>query len=304
MFKKEFAAYLTPLLILLVAAVNVNAQNRAERICAKLLNRDTTTVLVAAHRGDWRNYPENSLEAIESAIAMGVDIVEIDLQRTKDGQLILMHDERLNRTSTGSGAIADTTLAYIQTLKLKNGCDITTRHKVPTLKEALLLAKGRVMLNLDKADRYFLEVYELLQQTGTMQQVIMKGGRTSNEVKALYGDYLQDVLYMPIVNLDHPMAVEQVQAFVNDLQPVAFELIYANPTNPVPEHMGRMLAGRALIWYNTLWDTLVGGHDDDASLRDINDGYGYLIDQLGTRIIQTDRPQFLLEYLRSRGMHD
>ena len=48
----------------------------------------------------------------------------------------------------------------------------------------------------------------------------------------------------------------------------------------------------------------MGGHDDDTSLRDINDGYGYLIDQLGTRIIQTDRPQFLLDYLRSRGMHD
>jgi glycerophosphoryl diester phosphodiesterase len=53
-----------------------------------------------------------------------------------------------------------------------------------------------------------------------------------------------------------------------------------------------------------LWDTLCGAHDDDASLRDIDDGWGYLIDRLGTRIIQTDRPQMLLQYLRQRGMHD
>ena len=294
-----------PTLILLLALVtNVNAQDRVEQIRAKLFSRDTTTVLVAAHRGDWRNFPENSLEAIESAITMGVDIVEIDLQRTKDGQLILMHDDCLDRTSTGRGAIADTTLAYIQTLKLKNGCDITTKHKVPTLKEALLLAKGRAMLNLDKADRYFKEVYELLQETGTTQQVIMKGGRSSDEVKALYGDYLQDVIYMPIVNLDNQQAEEQIMAFVDNLQPVAFELIFSDADNPSPQRVGRMLAGKALIWYNTLWDTLVGGHDDDASLLDINNGYGYLIDQLGTRIIQTDRPQFLIDYLRSRGMHD
>ena len=107
--------------ILAFVTLNVMAQNRIERIREKLQNCDQTSVIVASHRGDWRNFPENSLEAIESAIQMGVDIIEIDLQRTKDGELILMHDATLNRTSTGAGAIADTTLAYIQTLKLRNG---------------------------------------------------------------------------------------------------------------------------------------------------------------------------------------
>ena len=65
-----------------------------------------------------------------------------------------------------------------------------------------------------------------------------------------------------------------------------------------------MLDGRALIWYNTLWDTMAGGHDDDKSLANPDDGYGYLIDNLGARILQTDRPQYLLDYLRSRNMHD
>ena len=85
---------------------------------------------------------------------------------------------------------------------------------------------------------------------------------------------------------------------------VAFELVYANKSNPLPQKLQKSLKGRTLIWYNTLWDTLAGGHDDDASLRNTDDGYGYLIDQLGARIIQTDRPQFLLDYLRSRKLHE
>jgi len=56
-------------------------------------------VMVIAHRADWRNFPENSLEAIRSAIKLGVDMVEIDVRKTKDGKLILMHDETVDRTT-------------------------------------------------------------------------------------------------------------------------------------------------------------------------------------------------------------
>ena len=290
--------------LLMLVAVCAMAQDRVSLIREKLMNRDQSSVIVASHRGDWRNFPENSLEAIDNAIKMGVDIVELDVQRTKDGQLILMHDATLNRTTTGKGAIADTTLAYIKTLKLKNGCAIRTIHNVPTLEEALLHAKGKVMLNLDKADRYFEKVYELMKKTGTTKQIVMKGTSSAEKVKELYGDYLKDVIYMPIVNLDNKNAEEQIEQFICDMQPVAFELLYKLDSNPLPKKLKETMKGRSLIWYNTLWDTMAGGHDDDASLKDLDNGYGYLIDVLGARIIQTDRPQFLLDYLRSRNLHD
>ena len=292
------------IILIFTIALAVSAQDKVSQIREKLLKCDESSVIVASHRGDWRNFPENSLEAIESAIKMGVDIVEIDLQRTKDGELILMHDATLNRTSTGTGAIADTTLAYIQTLKLRNGCNIRTKHKVPTLREALILAKGKVMLNLDKADRYFEQVYELMKETGTTKQIVMKGNKSAEEVKQLYGDYLKDVIYMPIVKLDNDNAEEQIETFIRDMHPVAFELLFREDTNRLPLKLKGSLRGRTLIWYNTLWDTMAGGHDDDASLADIDNGYGYLIDVLGARIIQTDRPQFLLNYLRSRNLHE
>lgn len=290
------------LILLLSFTICLSAQNHVDTILSKLNNPDLQEVLVVAHRGDWRNFPENSLAAIESAVKMGVDIVELDVQRTKDGQLILMHDKTLDRTTTGKGNISDWTLDSIRTLKLKNGCAIKTIHNVTTLEEALTYAKGKILINLDKADRYFDEIYPLLQRTGTSRQIIMKGKKTPQEVQAQFGDYLKDVIYMPVVDLDKTDATEQVTTFLQTLRPVAFELVFAADGSTTPQKMKKTLAGKSLIWYNTLWDTLAGGHDDDMSLQNPDAGYGYLIGTLGARIIQTDRPQLLIEYLKKRGM--
>ena len=263
-----------------------------------------TIVIVVAHRGDWRNFPENSLEAIDNAIKMGVDIVELDVKKTKDGELILMHDRTLDRTTTGKGLVSENTLSDIRKLNLRNGCNIRTIHKVPTLEEALLHAKGKIMINLDQADLYFDQIYELMKKTGTTKQIIMKGRRPVAEVKKQFGDYLEDVIYMPIVDLDASGAEKHIEAFIKDMSPVAFELLFVKDTNLLPKKFATTLNGRSLIWYNTLWDTMVGGHDDDMSLQNPDSGYGYLIDTLGCRIIQTDRPAYLLDYLRKRKLHD
>lgn len=292
------------LFLCLCVLLPLTAQDHVTEIRNKLLTGDQSSVLVAAHRGDWRNAPENSLPAIDNAIKMGVDIVEIDVQRTKDGQFILMHDSKLDRTTTGKGFVSDWTLDSIRTLKLKNGCNIKTKEIVPTLEEALTHAKGRIMLNLDKADRYFDQIYELMIKTGTTKQIIMKGSKSPDEVKKQFGKYLEDVIYMPVVNLDKDDAKEQMDIFIKELNPVAYELLYKNDSNILPKDMKLQLDGKALIWYNTLWDTLCGGHDDDMALDNPDNAYGYLINELNARILQTDRPAYLLEYLRERGLHE
>ena len=210
-------------IVALVAVVmSAMSQERALQIREKLLDKNLNSVIVVSHRADWRNFPENSLEAIQSAIDMGVDAVELDLQRTKDGVLILMHDEWLDRTTTGKGKVSDWTLDSIRTLRLKNGCGIKTIYKVPTLEEALMLVKGKIMVNLDKADKYFDQVYELLEKTGTTQQIIMKGSKSAEEVQALFGKYLDKVIYMPVVNIDKAESEQAVMRFVEDIQPVDF----------------------------------------------------------------------------------
>ncbi|HJF98517.1 MULTISPECIES: glycerophosphodiester phosphodiesterase family protein [Bacteroidaceae] len=292
------------LLYVVFVVLQLSAQNHVEQIREKLINCDSSSVIVVAHRGDWRNFPENSLEAIDNAIKMGVDIVELDVKRTKDGELILMHDRTLDRTTTGKGLVSENTLSDIRKLNLRNGCNIRTIHKVPTLEEALLHAKGKIMINLDQADLYFDQIYELMKKTGTTKQIIMKGRKPVAEVKKQFGSYLEDVIYMPIVDLDVAGAEKQIEAFIKDMSPVAFELLFVKDTNLIPKKLATTLNGRSLIWYNTLWDTMAGGHDDDMSLQNPDSGYGYLIDILGCRIIQTDRPAYLLDYLRKRKLHD
>ena len=277
---------------------------RAERIREQLLTCDESSVIVVAHRADWRNFPENSLEAIQSAIEMGVDMLEIDVQRTKDGVLILMHDHNLDRTTTGSGNIADTHWEDIAKLNLKDHQGNVTTYKVPKLEDALLACKDRIMINLDKADRYFDEVFALLEKTGTTNLIVMKGGQPANEVKEKFGKYLEKVIYMPVVSIDKPESEQAIHDFLNDLKPVAFELCWNNPESQVPAKMEKALKGRSLIWYNTLWDWLCAGHNDDKAVDDPDGTWGYMIDTLGARILQTDRPQLMIEYLRSRKLHE
>ena len=286
--------------IILLFPFRLFADEPVKAIYAKITNPDNKEVTVVAHRADWRFAPENSLAAIESSIRLGADVVELDVQKTKDGQLILMHDKTLDRTTTGKGKVVEWTLASIRTLRLKNGAALRTKHRVPTLEEALLTAKGRVMVNLDKAYPIFDEIFPILEKTGTVEQIIMKGSKPVAEVKKDLGKYLDRIIYMPIVHLDRPGAMQQIDDFMKELHPVAFELLFESDTCQFPKQVRTKLEGKSKIWYNTLWDTMAGGHDDDKSLENPDEGYGYLIDKLGATIIQTDRTAYLLEYLQAR----
>ena len=276
--------------------------NTAGYIRKKLMDRDQHYVHVVSHRGDWKQFPENSLDAINSIIQMGGDVVEIDVQRTKDGQLILMHDERLDRTTNGKGLIAETTFADIQKLFLKDHNGNVTQHKVPTLKEVLLMSKGRIMLNLDKADRFFEQVVALLQETGTTDIAILKGLQSIEEINNRLGVHLDSIIFMPMVRMDNDDAEQRITSFVNEMAPVVFEVGYQKSDNPLPLKAKKLVARKSLLWYNSLKGRN-GNHDDVVSKADPDAGYGYLIDKLGARMIQSDEPARLLEYLRSRDLH-
>lgn len=276
--------------------------NTAGYIRKKLMDRDQHYVHVVSHRGDWKQFPENSLDAINSIIQMGGDVVEIDVQRIKDGQLILMHDERLDRTTNGKGLIAETTFADIQKLFLKDHNGNVTQHKVPTLKEVLLMSKGRIMLNLDKADRFFEQVVALLQETGTTDIAILKGLQSIEEINNRLGVHLDSIIFMPMVRMDNDDAEQRITSFVNEMAPVVFEVGYQKSDNPLPLKAKKLVARKSLLWYNSLKGRN-GNHDDVVSKADPDAGYGYLIDKLGARMIQTDEPARLIEYLRSRDLH-
>ena len=102
------SARFTLLLFVMLAAVSAARQRtRTERLMDEMRNPKSKYVFVAAHRGDWRNWPENSVEAMQSAIEMGADIVEIDVPMTSDSVLIVMHDRRADRTTKAKGLVSD-----------------------------------------------------------------------------------------------------------------------------------------------------------------------------------------------------
>lgn len=70
-------------------------------------NKEDHSVLVLAHRGDWRNAPENSLKAYQNCIDQGIEMIEIDLSMSKDGYIVIMHDVTLGRTTNRKGKVSD-----------------------------------------------------------------------------------------------------------------------------------------------------------------------------------------------------
>jgi len=299
---KRFFAFIAGILL----TTPVLAQQRpVDPIIRQLHDPTSKQVLVVAHRGDWRNHPENSIRAIESAIAMGVDVVEIDLKKTKDGVLILMHDATIDRTTSGHGKPADYTWAELQGLTLKNEHGGPTRQRIPTFEECMKTAKNRVMVNIDKGYDYYKDAYDILVKTGTVDHAIIKSGKTYEQVKAENGDLLGGKLaYMPIVKLDQPSAGAVIQAYETNLKPVAYELNFGADSALVNSNYQTIPKTGSKIWLNSLWASQDGGHDDERSVEENNpeDGWGWLIAH-GATMIQTDRPFELIHYLRKRGLH-
>jgi glycerophosphoryl diester phosphodiesterase len=111
--------------------------------------------LVIAHRGDSAHRPENTLASFESALSLGADLIELDVQRTRDGRVVVLHDGTLERTTDGRGKVFEKTLAEVKAVSAGYPDRFESRHaseRVPTLPEALDLLKGRtrVMIEIKK----------------------------------------------------------------------------------------------------------------------------------------------------------
>ena len=289
--------------LLLIAISGINAQNRKLR--ANLLDKNNHSVMVVSHRGDWRNAPENSLQAIQNCIDMGVDMVEVDLKKTKDGHLIVMHDQTIDRTTTGKGKPENYTLEELRRFRLKNGAAHKTTHLIPTLEEVMLLCKGKILVNIDKGYDYFKEAYCILEKTGTVDQCVIKAGLPYEQVKLENGEVLDKVIFMPVINLNKEDAEKIIDSYQKHLKPIAYELVFDNDEKETLRLIQKVRDSGARLFVNSLWPKLCGGHDDDRAVEfhQPDESWGWIIAQ-GAKLIQTDRPALLLEYLRNKKLHD
>lgn len=140
-------------------------------------------IMLSAHRGYWKDYPENSLPAINAAIGLGVDMVEVDITTTDDGTLYLLHDWGLDRLTDGHGIVKRRHYGKfvnyrswdeLKDVHLRLSTGEVTQYKLTTLRDALLACKNKVLVSIDKAENIIPEMFYLVKSLGMTQQVTFK----------------------------------------------------------------------------------------------------------------------------------
>lgn len=279
---------------------------RVEKILAEINDPNSKYIAVISHRGDWRNYPENSIPAIESIIRMGVDMMELDVKMTKDSVMVLMHDKTINRMTNGKGKVSDITYDSLMTFRMRRAHNVTTDSlRVPTLRQAFECCKDRILINVDHAADYYKEIVELAEEMGMTGQILMKGSKSIDQVAADMAPYENNLLYMPIININQEKGQNLFYDYVNrGIVPMAFEVCWKENGEEMEKCVAEIKKMGSKLWVNTFWPSVCGGYgnDDDAAIDAANPGdvYGQYV-EMGASLIQTDRPELLIKYLESIG---
>ncbi|WP_077417716.1 glycerophosphodiester phosphodiesterase family protein [Chryseobacterium sp. JV274] len=257
-------------------------------------------VMVVAHRGDWREAPENSVWAVKKAIEKGVDMAEIDLAMTKDSVLILMHDNTIDRTTTGKGKPSDFTLDEIKKLHLRDGLGVETQMKVPTLQEILEVSDGKILLNLDKGFDYIKQVYPLVKKRNMLDQILFKGHESYPEFNQKYGDIKNEIHYMPIIQLGKSEDLKKISDYIKNYKIYGFEFTVGTTEKDLIDFKS-LREKKIKIWVNSLWPHHNAGNNDDLVLENADVYDWYIIK--GVNVIQTDRPKELINYLKRKKLY-
>lgn len=253
---------------LVLFGLQAKTQQNPEARLNALFNQNNHDIFVTAHRGgDWRNAPENSLQSLKRAGGLGVDIVEMDLKRKKDGQFVLMHDKTLDRTTTGSGPVSEHTLDELQRLTLRAGTHHPTSYKIPTFVQELAAAKeNNVILHVDIGWDYFPEVLKEVTTNHAAKRVIINviPNTSLEDFQRLNGVLPADVSVMIVVNMSRPDAAQIIQRYRSH-QRTVIQCIFADDELPFLQHT-KNIAHHFPIWMNGLWPEQIGGHDDDRAV--------------------------------------
>jgi glycerophosphoryl diester phosphodiesterase len=228
---------------------------------SKSKTSEAKMIQVIAHRGDWLNHPENSINSIESCISLGVDIVEIDVRQTKDKQLVLMHDETIDRTTNGSGRVEDWNLNELKQLYLKDKFGHLTSEKIPTLHEALKTSKNRIALKLDKTYRSFQLTYEIVKTADQLDQVFFKTHVPNEESSKIIPAELK-IKLIPMLEFPMDSPEQFVKGHLKNPQVIGFEFILPEDDIPFIEKFEELNLKGKEIWVNSFWARFNGGHDD------------------------------------------
>ena len=280
---------LTGKLLLIVLFIAACASgSRFDKILADFHNSESGYVMVAAHRAAHKIHPENSLPAIQRAIDLGVDIIELDVKVSKDGVPFIMHDGTIDRTTNGTGDGEEYTIKELKSFRLKNNDGTFSNETIPTFEEALNITRGKALVDIDIKTNQLKPIVDVVKKNNMVDQVFW----FDNDY-----DGLKEVRILEPKSIFMPRAYsyEMADSALKVFNPA---VVHIDPSFYTKEVTSLIRDHGARIWINALGepDQLIRDGRTEEAMTELL--------KHKANVIQTDEPEKVIQYLSSVGLHD
>jgi len=248
-------------------------------------------ILLSAHRGGPASgFPENALETFADTMDEIPALLEVDVQKSSDGVMMLMHDDTLDRTTTGEGEARNMTLAELQALFLEDNDGVRTAFHIPTLDATLDWSEGRTMLALDrKGTTTYQDLIDAVTAHDAFGRV-MFATYSLDDAALVYGLSPWAMIVTPIETVED---LDTLRAAGVNLANI---ISWGGTEVPNPdfyaelEAQGVESAFATIGWWTGSWDSRIDMLDDDTLYRRITKG---------VRLLATDRGRDVVKVLPS-----
>jgi glycerophosphoryl diester phosphodiesterase len=251
---------------------------------AQILPAVKNKCVVIAHRGNHTHAPENTLKSIRDAIDVGADYVEIDLRSTQDGQMILMHDETVDRMTNVKGKVKELTWTSLRKAQVsdKANTDFGT-YPIPTFIEALNLCKGKIHVYLDFKDADVRIAWELIKSAGMEKSFVVY---INSELQYKSWRSIAPAVPLMVSLPDSVKNENQLSAFTKKVDAEILDGSYTDYTSA--------MVHEARLQNRAVWVDVQSKNENANTWRAALD--------LKLQGLQTDHPKELIGFLVSQGL--
>lgn len=284
-------------LLLSVAPPDPASQQRLATTRQAIAAPRSKHLIVIAHRGCWHQAPENSLAGLEACVRAGVDAIELDVRHTRDGVAVIIHDDTLDRTTNGHGAVVDQDWAELSRLRLRQGHGgpdaALTEQSIPTLDAYLAAAKGRMMIVFDVKDGSQRDTFRHIEQADMADQAIFFYECVDRTLADAIAPFRDRVTTIPIMfGKDGPLAPAARRCTST---PAGWAHVKWNDPSWL-RGAGQVHARTGLrLWTATMFPDDNAGYDDARALRDPDAVWGAQR-RAGAGMIMTNQPEALIAF--------
>ena len=249
-----------------------------------------SNLMLVAHRGFWGgNIPCNTVPAFDTALRHGADMIEIDLDRTADGKLVIFHPGMEQALLGFSESIERMPYDFVKQLRYINTDDVPTQFGIPTFDEILERYKDKCYINVDKFWTFPREISAAIRAHGMADQMVVKA-KPTKEMLDIVEEFCADMPYMAIIKNEEELDLVAGR----EINFVGSEVLFREDTARVasPEFIEERHKKGEIVWCNSIVynyrSIIAADHTDDRAMcGDPEGSWGWIADR-GFDLMQTD----------------